>query len=170
MTAEAAAALEMPACTVGSTYAFEPVPTDVEVTDGGKLIVSTLPGGPESPALGARGAVYQVKAGGGGHHHVYARHGKHAKVKLVAGGFLGATNVAVDDHGRIYVAELFGGKVSVIRHGDVSTVAELTNPAGVEYKDGKVYVSYDVFPPDAGPPDGKISTIRVGHRHHPGHH
>ena len=46
------------------------------------------------------------------------------------------------------MAELFGGKVSVIRHGDVSTVAELTNPAGVEYKNGKLYVSYDVFPPE----------------------
>ncbi len=87
-------------------------------------------------------------------------------MKLVAGGFLGATNVALDDRGRIYVAELFGGKVSVIKHGDVSTVAELTNPAGVEYKDGKLYVSYDVFPPEQGPPDGKISTIKVGHRHH----
>ena len=166
VTSEAASALGMPACTVGSTYAFEPVPTDVEVARGGKLIVSTLPGGPESPALGARGAVYEVKSGWGGHHHGYGRHGKHARVKLVAGGFLGATNVALDDRGRIYVAELFGGKVSVIKHGDVSTVAELTNPAGVEYKDGKLYVSYDVFPPEQGPPDGKISTIRVGHRHH----
>jgi hypothetical protein len=168
VTADAAAGQGLPACTVGSTYAFEPVPTDVEVGKDGKLIVSLLPGGPEDPSLGARGAVYQVKAGWGGHHHGYGRHGSHSRVKLLAGGFLGATNVAIGDRGEIYVAELFGGKVSVLKHGDVSTVAELPNPAGVEYKDGKVYVSYDVFPPDnpPGPPDGKIATIKVRHRHH----
>ena len=31
MTAEAASALDLPGCTVGKKYAFEPVPTDVEV-------------------------------------------------------------------------------------------------------------------------------------------
>ena len=166
VTADAATALGMPECTVGSTFAFEPVPTDVEVARGGKLIVSLLPGGPENPSLGARGSVYEVKAGWGGHHRRYGQHGKHGRVKLIAGGFLGATNVALGDRGRIYVAELFGGKVSVIKHGDVSTVAELPNPAGVEYQHGKVYVSYDVFPPQEGPPDGKIATIEVGRHHH----
>ena len=166
VTAEGAAALGMPECTVGSTFAFESVPTDVEVARGGKLIVSLLPGGPENPSLGARGSVYKVKLGWGGHHR---GHGRHSGVKRIAGGFLGATNVALDDRGRIYVTELFGGKVSVIKHGHVSTLAELPNPAGVEYKRGKVYVSYDVFPPQAGPPDGKIATIKVG-RHHHGHH
>ena len=75
-----------------------------------------------------------------------ARHGR-TTLKRLAGGFLGATNVAIGGHGQIYVAELFGGKVSVLRHGDVSTVAKLPHPAGVEYSDGKLYVSYDVFPP-----------------------
>ena len=108
--------------------------------NGGKLIVSRFPGGPEDPSLGARGAVYEVKT-------AWTRwHGSHAE-RSCAGGFLGATNVAVGGRGEIYVAELFGGKVSVLRHGDVSTVAELPNPAGVEYSDGKLYVSYDVFPP-----------------------
>ena len=163
VTADGAAALGMPECTVGSTYAFEPVPTDVEVARGGKLIVSLLPGGPENPSLGARGSVYEVKTRWGGHHRGY---GQHSRVKLIAGGFLGATNVALGDRGRIYVAELFGGKVSVIKHGHVSTIAELPFPAGVEYKHGKVYVSYDVFPPEAGPPDGKIATIKVRRHHH----
>ncbi|CUR55554.1 conserved exported hypothetical protein [metagenome] len=159
VTAEAAATLGMPECTVGSTYAFEPVPTDVEVARNGKLVVSLLPGGPEDPSLGARGSVYRITPG-------HARHWKHSKVRLVAGGFLGATNVALGHRGRIYVAELFGAKVSVIKHGRVSTLAELPNPAGVEYRHGKVYVSYDVFPPEAAPPDGKIATIRVGRHHH----
>ncbi|MGD9959295.1 ScyD/ScyE family protein [Nocardioides sp.] len=164
VSAEIAAMLGMPDCTVGSTYAFEAVPTDVEVARGGRLIVSLLPGGPEDPSFGARGSVYEVKTHWRGHH----RHGKHSRVKLIAGGFLGATNVALDERGRIYVSELFGGKVSVInRRGHVSTLVELPNPAGVEYKRGKVYVSYDVFPPEAGPPDGKIATVWVGRpRHH----
>ena len=38
----------------------------------------------------------------------------------------------------------------MLKHGDVSTVAELPDPAGVEYRDGKLYVSYDVFPPQTG--------------------
>ena len=47
------------ACTVGHKFYFEPVPTDVEVHDG-LLYVTTLPGGPEDPSLGARGKVYTV--------------------------------------------------------------------------------------------------------------
>jgi hypothetical protein len=163
VTAAGAKALGVPACTVGSTYAFEPVPTDVEVARRGKLIVSTLPGGPENGSMGARGAVYEISVGGGHHR---GQPGASHTVRQLAGGFLGATNVAIGRRGEIYVAELFGNKVSVLRQGGVSTVAKLPAPAGVEYRDGKVYVSYDVFPPQQGPPDGKIATIRVGHRHH----
>ena len=61
ITAEAAQMLGLPECTVGKKYAFEPVPTDVEVDQAtGKLVVSLLPGGPEDDSLGARGAVYRV--------------------------------------------------------------------------------------------------------------
>ena len=138
VTAEGAGALGLPDCTIGSTFAFEPVPTDVEVAKGGKLIVSLLPGGPEDPSLGARGAVYQVKAGSGGHHHHgYGRHGNHGsrgKVKLLAGGFLGATNVAIGDRGEIYVAELFGGKVSVLRTATCPPSRSCRSRPGVEYK------------------------------------
>ena len=55
VTAEAAAGAGFPDCTVGLTYNFEPVPTDVEVSNSGILYVTTLPGGPEDPSLGARG-------------------------------------------------------------------------------------------------------------------
>ena len=34
-----------PECFVGSTYGFEPVPTDVEVGNNGMLYITTLPGG-----------------------------------------------------------------------------------------------------------------------------
>ena len=89
------------------------------------------------------------------------------KVRQIGSNFLGATNVALGARGDIYVAELFGNKVSRLGwNGRNKTIAELNNPAGLEYKDGKLYVSYDVFPPQTGPPDGKIATIRLGRHHH----
>src|SRR3954466_713049 len=95
ITAEAAASNHLPACTVGRTYAFEPVPTDVAVGPGGWLYVSTLPCGPEDPALRARGAVFKVDPDSG-------------RVKLVADEVMSPTGLAVNDDGDIYVASLFG--------------------------------------------------------------
>ncbi len=60
VTARTAKAMRLPKCTVGVTYAFEPVPTDVAVARDGALSVSTLPGGPEDASLGARGSVHRV--------------------------------------------------------------------------------------------------------------
>lgn len=119
ITAEQAGALGMPDCVIGVTYAFEPVPTDVEVGNDGMLYVTTLPGGPESPVLGARGSVYKVNPNNGKHH-------------LVATGFLGATNLAIGTAGRIYVAELFAGRISVIRNGQVSKFVDLPGALSVE--------------------------------------
>jgi hypothetical protein len=102
ITKEIAAPQQLPDCVVGVTYKFEAVPTDVEVGRDGYLYVTTLPGGPEDPSLGARGKVYRVNP-----------HNGH--VKLVATGFLGATNLAVGKHGKIFVAELFGGQISVVQ-------------------------------------------------------
>ena len=59
MTKALAGQFGMPGCVVGHKFWFEPVPTDVEV-HGGMLYVTTLPGGPEDPSLGARGRVYTV--------------------------------------------------------------------------------------------------------------
>ncbi len=92
ITADAAAANQLPACTVGLTYKFEPVPTDVELGPDGWLYVSSLPGGPEDPSLGANGRVYKVNP-------------KSGKVKLLAGGFISTVDVAVANNGDVYVAE-----------------------------------------------------------------
>lgn len=119
ITAEQAGAMGLPDCVVGVTYAFEPVPTDVEVGRDGQLYVTTLPGGPESPVLGARGSVYRVNPYSG-------------RVKLVATGFLGATNLAIGRGGEIYVTEFFAGRVSVLRHGRISTYVELPGALAVE--------------------------------------
>jgi len=141
VTAEAAAGLGLPACTVGLTYSFEPVPTDVEVSGDGTLYVTTLPGGPEDPSLGARGAV----------HHVDPTTGT---VELVAGGFLGAVNVAVGG-GQVYVSELFANRVSVVTPDGPKVVAALSQPAGLEWARGRLYVSYDVFG------NGSVGTIAL---------
>ena len=121
-TAEMAAALGLPDCVVGVTYAFESVPTDVEVGRDGNLYVTTLPGGPESPVLGARGAVWKVNPWSG-------------SVRKVAGGFLGATNLAIGRHGTIYVAELFAGRISVVEHGSAQPYLDLPGVVAVETGD-----------------------------------
>lgn len=129
ITKKMAAALKLPSCVVGITYAFEAVPTDVELGKHGYLYVTTLPGGPESPVLGARGKVWRVNPRTG-------------KAKVVAKGLLGATNLALGKHGKIYVAELFGGKISVARHGKVKRYVKLPGVVAVETsKSGKLWAA-----------------------------
>jgi hypothetical protein len=119
ISAEAAAALGLPDCVVGVTYAFEAVPTDVEVGRDGFLYVTTLPGGPESAALGARGKLWRVNPWSG-------------RATELAGGFLGATNLALGKHGLIYVSELFAGKISVVKGTKKSDFVSLPGVVAVE--------------------------------------
>jgi streptogramin lyase len=153
VTAAAATALHLPACVVGLTYDFEPVPTDVEIGRNGQLYVTTLPGGPEDPSLGARGSVYRINPHSG-------------RVRKVAGGLLGATNLAIGPRGGIYVSELFGNRVSRIEHASPVKLLDLPSPAGLEYAHGKLYVGYDALA------NGTLATIDIGrgHGHDHGHH
>jgi hypothetical protein len=140
-TAELAASFGLPPCVVGHDFVTEPVPTDVELGNDGWLYVTSLPGGPEGPSAGARGAVYRVNPATG-------------EVQLYASGFAGATGLAVAPNGTVFVAELFGDRVSVItKRGEVSTFADLPSPAGIEWQSGRLYVSTDVFG------DGKVVSI-----------
>ncbi|MFT3833754.1 MAG: ScyD/ScyE family protein [Micropruina sp.] len=117
--AQAASALGLPDCFIDVTYNFESVPTDVEVGRDGFLYVTTLPGGPESPALGARGKLWKVNPWNG-------------KATEIAGGFLGATNLAIGKKGTFYVAELFAGTITKVGLGTRSTVASLPGVVAVE--------------------------------------
>ena len=147
ITAEAAAALGLPDCVVGAVYNFEPVPTDVEVS-GRSLIVSLLPGGPEDPSLGARGSVYRVSARSG-----------HAS--RIAGGFLGATNVAVAPKGRIFVAELFAGRVSVIDHRGVRPYVDLPGALSLVWGNGTLFGGTIAPTDDEGNPTGTGSLVAI---------
>lgn len=143
VTAAQAAANKLPPCVVGHKFILESVPTDVEIGQDGYLYVTSLPGGPEDGSLGANGSVYRVNP-------------RNGHVKLLATGFAGATGLAIGPKGTIYVAELFGGQVSsVSRWGKVKPVLSLTQPAAIEYADGYVYVSTNVFG------DGSIVKFKV---------
>lgn len=142
LTAEMAAGFGLDPCVAGHEYWAEPVPTDVEVGPHGMLYVTSLPGGAEDDSLGSNGRVYKVDPATG-------------SVDLVASGLLGATNLAVAPGGTIYVTELFAGRLSKVSpYGKVTTVAELTEPAAVEYARGRLYVSTQVFG------NGTIVTLR----------
>ena len=143
ITAEAAAAVALPACTVGETYNLEPVPTDVEWGPDGELYVTSLPGGPPNLGL-APGSVFRVNADDG-------------SSELVATGFAAATGLAVSDNGDIFVAELFGNRISVVPAGSDTPELfyEVNQPAAVELRGDVLYASVDALPPggpeEAGP-------------------
>ena len=126
ITQQMADALGAPDCVVGVRYGFEPVPTDVERDRHGNLYVSLLPGGPEDPSLGARGAVYKIAPG--------------TAPRRIAQGFAGATNLAVAPSGKLYVAELFAGRISTIRGGRIVGVRTLKNAVSVEATKRNLFV------------------------------
>jgi len=150
LTADAVAANELPECLVGATLVTEAVPTDIERGPDGKLYVTTLPGGPEDPSLGARAAVYRVDPRTG-------------KVTKVAGGLLSATGLAVDKRGTIFVSELFTGRIAKIKKGAKKPTGffRAPLPGDVELRrNGDVYATVNVLPPEEGAPDGRVVRIK----------
>lgn len=121
ITLAAARDLGLPLCTVGRVYTSEPVPTDVEVAPDGFWYVSSLPGGPELPGTGS---AIRVDPSTGA-------------VNLVARGFSGAVDLAVADDGTIYVAELFGNRISSISNGVVTPVVDVFSPGRRRDRSGR---------------------------------
>jgi len=154
VSAEVAAANGLPACVAEFPFVAESVPTDVEIGPGGTLYVSTLPGGPEDPSLGARGSVYTVSTSTG-------------RVRLHSTGFGSATGLAVTPvTGVVFVAELFGGprasgQVSVVLPGSSRPTASVpvATPAAVELRGGKLYVTRSALGPEGAPPAGRVTTV-----------
>ena len=141
-----AEAFGLPSCTVGHKYAFEAVPTDIEVGPDGKLYVTSLPGGPEDPALGAQGRVLRIKATGG-------------KPRTIVRGLVSPTGIAVASNGDMYVAQLFMGVISKIKAGKskVKPYVELPLPAAVEVTPTGLLATINTLP--GKKPKGKVVTI-----------
>lgn len=147
-TPEVVAGFGLDPCFTGRTYYFEGVPTDVETGPGSRLYVSSLPGGPEGPELGSRGSVFTIDARTG-------------HKRQIARDFLGATGVAVGPSGTVYVAEMFGNKVTAVRHGHRWTVASPTTPGAVEWTKWGLVVTTDVLSGTDGSsaPAGKLINL-----------
>lgn len=135
-------------CLLGATYGFEPVPTDVEVGPHGFVYVTTLPGGAEDGTLGANGAVWRVNPRTG-------------QVHKIASGLLGATNLALSE-GRIFVTELFAGRVSRVRGHRVLPYVDLPGAVSIEAgRHGSLYAG-TLDPTFQGPG----SVVRIDPPHH----
>lgn len=149
ITADFAEEQKLPQCAVGLDYYFEAVPTDVEVGPDGSLYVTSLPGGPEDPSLGARGQVFKVNP-------------KSGKVTTVAGGLVSPVGVAVADNGDVYVSQLFSGAIAKIKKGSdrVSTVRRLSMTGDVEVRGRTLFATTDVLPPEGKKPNGKVVSFR----------
>ncbi|MGN7198970.1 ScyD/ScyE family protein [Arthrobacter sp. SAFR-044] len=136
--------VEVPACVVGHEYAFEPVPTDVGIGPDGMLYVTSLPGGPEGPELGARGAIFRINPWNG-------------DTDLWAEDILSPTGLAIAGNGDVYVASLFGGEILKFTcNGDRSRFLTVNMPADVDISDHTLYATIDALGDPSQPPAGKV--------------
>jgi hypothetical protein len=140
--------VEVPACSVGHVYAFEPVPTDLEFGPDGRLYVASLPGGPEDPSLGARGAIFRVNPWTGGTH-VWAKD------------VLSPTGLAVAKDGDVYVASMFGNEIIKIDAWtrDASQFLAIDGPAAVEVRGTTLYATAGFN--FADPTKGKVIKAEI---------
>lgn len=151
LTEDVVDGLGLDPCFVGRTYYFESVPTDIEAGRHGSFYVSSLPGGPEGPELGARGSVFTVNA--------YSH-----QVRQIASGFLGATGVAVSPRGTLYVSQMFGNEVSRVTFGSsgpqTSTLAQVPTPGAVEWTRWGVITTTDVLSgTDGSAPAAQLTNL-----------
>jgi hypothetical protein len=192
ITSDVATGMGLDPCFVGSTYYFEAVPTDIEVGPNGTVYVTSLPGGPEGPQLGARGSVFAI----GGHtthrvgHHAFRpvvrhlakhlgwlHHGQRGgdaansrTARPIVTGLLDPTGLAVAPNGTLYVAQLFGNEISKVtpgRHGAVVTDAISTpTPGEVEWTPQGLYFTSNVLSGTPEDPTGNMvpsgQLIRFG--------
>ena len=136
----------LPKCSKGKTLKVEPVPTDVEMGPDGNLYVTTLPGGPEDPSLGANGGIYKVSPSTGA-------------TERLTGGLVSPVGLAIAPNGTAYVSMLFASTILEIPFGgSPAPFAEVPGgPGDVEVIDGYVYATDSGFMADpAGPPAGKV--------------
>jgi len=173
--ATAATQMGLDPCFAGKTFLFEGVPTDIEVGQDGTIYVTSLPGGPEGPQLGARGSVFAISPHAGYHHgyRVHARkHGHHhgdysamSTARQVVTGLADPTGLAVTPDGSLYVAQLFGNEISRVtlhRHGAATVSDAISTPAPgeVEWTPRGLYFTSNVL--SGTPEDPSGSTTPAG--------
>ena len=132
--------IKVPRCAVGQTFYGEPVPTDVEVGPDGNLYVSLLPGFPE---MGGQAVRVDPSTGD--------------VTQTLATGLAGAVDLAVQEDGTVWVAELFGNRVSAWRGGLQVDEAFVLLPGAVEVADDSVYATYGALVEDT--PFGGVVTV-----------
>ena len=157
---EAEGGLGVPACVAGYEYAFEPVPTDVEIGQDGWLYVTSLPGGPESPALGEP----RCRSSGSTHGTAGRRCGRtKSSAPLVWPSRTTVTSMWL----RCSAAKIL--KFSGWK-GERSEFLTVNQPADVEIQGRTLYATTDVLPamlgpePPAGPPPATGKLIKAGIR------
>lgn len=132
--------LAVPECMMGLDYWAQPVPTDITVHKQW-LYYTVLPGVPGEGL--SMGKVYRMNL--------------HSKVtQLVATGLNAPTGVAVDDRGRVFVAELFGGGVGAIRHSESMTVLPVPMASDVAIDGTRVAVTANALTPS-----GTLLSARI---------
>jgi streptogramin lyase len=94
------------------------------------MYVSSLPGGPEDPSLGARGAIFRVNPWTGATH-------------LWANDILSPTGIAVSGTGDVYAASMFGNEIVRIdaRTREQSQFLAVDGPAAVELRGNTLYAT-----------------------------
>lgn len=148
LTAARQKALGLPRCARDGVFRAEAVPTDVEVGPDGNLYVTSLPGGPEDPSMGANGRVYKVDPATG-------------DVTKMAGGLLSPVGIAISPTGTAYVSLLFAGVVlKQPQGGTPSLFAQFDAPGDIDYANGKVYVTRtDLMNDGSTPPNGAVLSF-----------
>ena len=139
VTPAIAASHGLPGCAIGATYHLEPRPTDVETGPDGRLYVSSMPTG---LSLG-RGSIVVVDPETGA-------------IEELADGFRGAIDLAVGDDGTVYVAEQFGGQISIANGDSPITFRMVERPSAVEFVGDALHAAVGF---SFGPPTGEVVTF-----------
>jgi hypothetical protein len=82
-------------------------------------------------------------------------------IKLVASGFLGATNLALGKHGKIFVAELFGDQISVVKHGKAHKYVSLPGVVAVEIDRRRALWAATLGNQDPPAPGALVRIVKV---------
>jgi hypothetical protein len=192
ITSQAASGMGLDPCFVGTTYFFEPVPTDVELGNNGTIYVTSLPGGQPGPQLGARGSIFAINTHANDNGRFRFRPSTHHgdagpamfRARQVVRGLLTPTGLAVAPDGSMYVAQMFGNEISRVTlgnghfrrhvgHGDmrhlgarVTTLLSTPTPGEVEWTPRGLYFTSNVLSGTPEDPNGSTTPngqlIRYG--------